>query len=142
MLFIAMMDAAALAAVSASGVSLGVNSAMSASLTAGLRAASALATNAPAFCCSLSTVSLARLDRFSFRSLAYSGSWALRDSRDIGVLLGWVRASPSPQPSPAFAGEGAGESGWLGGLQDLVALLPVAGAELVGLQRIEHAQHL
>jgi hypothetical protein len=70
MLFIAMMAAAALAAVSASGDSLGANSAMSASLTAELRAANALATNAPAFCCSVSTVSAARLDRLSFRSLA------------------------------------------------------------------------
>src|SRR5215470_17958335 len=88
MLFIAMIAAAALAAVSASGDNLGANSAMSASLTAELRAASALATNAPAFCCSVSTVSAARLERLSFRSLAYSGSWAFRDSRDMEVLLG------------------------------------------------------
>ncbi len=70
MLFIAMIAAAALAAVSASDVSFGANSAMSASLTAELREASALATNAPAFCWSVRTVSDARLDRFSFRSLA------------------------------------------------------------------------
>src|SRR5215468_9974286 len=88
MLFIAMIEAAALAAFSASGDSFGANSAMSAWLTAELRAANALATNAPAFCCSLSTVSVARLERFSFRSLAYSGNCCFRDSRDIEVLLG------------------------------------------------------
>src|SRR5262249_6092267 len=160
MLFIAMIEAAALAAVSASGDSFGANSAMSASLTAELRAASALATNAPAFCCSLSTVSAARLERFSFRSLAYSGSCCFRDSRDIGkspwmgsclaltLSLSRIRGrgdsggtSGLDGPLARAAGEDGGE-GALRGLQDRLALLPVAGAKLVGLQRVEHAQDL
>ena len=70
MLFIAMIEAAAFAASSAAGDSFGPNSATSASVTTGLRDASAEATKVPARCCSLSDGSAARLDRFSFRSLA------------------------------------------------------------------------
>src|SRR5260221_6670204 len=69
----------------------------------------------PAFCCGLRSCSDARLERLSLRSRAYSGSRSFRTSMDMDASLG--------------------------GLQDVVALLPVAGAELVGLQRIEHAQH-
>src|SRR3954453_13130296 len=69
----------------------------------------------PAFCCGLRSCSDARLDRLSLRSRAYSGSRSFRTSIDM------IASSR--------------------GLQDVFALLPVAGAKLVGLQRIEHAQH-
>jgi len=105
-----------------------------------------LATNAPAFCCSVSTVSAARLDRLKFQVLGVFGQLLLsgisiehrRDS-----LHGFV-PSPSPQPSPAFAGEAAGEEHVrLSGLQDVVRpSASLQGAELVGLERVEHAQHL
>src|SRR5262245_40065399 len=108
MLFIAMIEAAAFVALSASGDSFGANSAMSAWLTAEFRAANALATNAPAFCCSLSTVSLARLERFSFRSLAYSGNCCFRDSRDMGATPWFVRPHRVPLPR---AGEELGKEG-------------------------------
>src|SRR5215470_10665668 len=44
-------------------------------------------------------------------------------------------------PKESAAGEVRPPLG-LSGLQDLIALLPVAGAELVGLQSVEHAQDL
>src|SRR5580704_1480052 len=115
MLFIAISDAAILAALSASGESSGPNVSTMACVVGAWLAARAAAMKLPAFCCGLRSGSDARLDRLSLRSRAYSGSRSFRRSMDMAVSSG--------------------------GLQDVVALLPVAGAELVGLQRIEHAQH-
>src|SRR5882757_6417284 len=115
MLFIAISDAAILAAASASGDSSGPNASTMACVVGAWLAASAAAMKLPAFCCGLRSCSDARLDRLSLRSRAYSGSRSFRTSMDMAVSSG--------------------------GLQDVVALLPVAGAELVGLQCVEHAQH-
>src|SRR5882757_8901212 len=115
MLFIAISDAAILAAASASGDSSGPNASTMACVVGAWLAASAAAMKLPAFCCGLRSCSDARLDRLSLRSRAYSGSRSFRTSMDMAVSSG--------------------------GFQDLVALLPVAGAELVGLQGVEHAQH-
>src|SRR6266481_1010335 len=115
MLFIAISAAAILAAFSASGESSPPKASTTACVVGAWLAASAAVTKLPAFCCGLRICSYARLDRLSFRSRAYSGSRSFRASMDMASSLR--------------------------GLQDVVALLPVAGAELVGLQRIEHAQH-
>src|ERR1044072_4831759 len=115
MLFIAISEAAILAAFSASGVSSGPNASTTACVVGAGLAASAAAMKLPAVCCGLRSCSDARLDRLSLRSRAYSGSRSFRTSIDMVASLC--------------------------GLQDLVALLPVAGAQLVGLQRIQHAQH-
>src|SRR5262245_54169106 len=116
MLFIAISAAAILTAFSASGVSSGPKTSTTACVVGAWLAASAAATKLPALCCGLRRCSDATLDRLSLRSRAYSGSRSFRTSIDMMM-------------------------GSLGGLQDLVALLPVAGAELVGLQGVEHAQH-
>jgi hypothetical protein len=87
MLFIAMMLAAARAAVSASGESLGANSEKIALVTLRSRLARAQAMKVPARCCSVRPGSLARLDRLSFRSLAYSGRAFFRASMDLGFSL-------------------------------------------------------
>src|SRR5258708_26981799 len=115
MLFIAISGAAILAAASASGDSSGPTASTRACVVGAWLAASAAAMKQPAFCCALRSCSDARLDRLSLRSRAYSGSRSFRASMDMD-------ASSS-------------------GLQDLAAPLPVAGAELVGLQRVEHAPH-
>src|SRR4029434_11063071 len=115
MLFIAISEAAILAAFSASGVSSLPNASTTACVVGAWLAASAAAMKLPAFCCGLRSCSDARLDRLSLRSRAYSGSWSFRTSIDMIASLR--------------------------GLQDVVALLPVAGAELVGLQGVEDAQH-
>src|SRR6266853_444237 len=115
MLFIAISDAAILAAFSASGESSAPNVSTMACVVGAWLAARAAAMKLPAFCCGLRSCSDARLERLSLRSRAYSGSRSFRTSMDMDASSG--------------------------GLQDVVALLPVAGAELVGLQRIEHAQH-
>src|SRR5258708_8149975 len=115
MLFIAISDAAILTASSASGESSGPNASTTTCVVGAWLAARAAAMKLPAFCCGLRSCSDARLERLSLRSRAYSGSRSFRTSMDMDASSG--------------------------GLQDVVALLPVAGAELVGLQRIEHAQH-
>src|SRR5216684_5384321 len=115
MLVLAISDAAILAAFSASGESSPPKASTTACVVGAWLAASAAVTKLPAFCCGLRSCSDARLDRLSLRSRAYSGSRSFRTSMDMASSLR--------------------------GLQDVVALLPVAGAELVGLQRIEHAQH-
>src|SRR3982074_1347919 len=114
MLFIAISDAAILAAFSASGESSGPNASTTACVVGAGLAARAAAMKLPAFCCGLRSCSDARPGRLSLRARAFSGSRSFRTSMDMAVSSG--------------------------GLQDVVALLPVAGAELVGLQRIEHAQ--
>src|SRR6266851_4613660 len=115
MLFIAISDAAILAAASASGESSGPNASTTACVVGAWLAARAAAMKLPALCCGLRSCSDARLDRLSLRSRACSGSRSFRTSIDMDASSG--------------------------GLQDVVALLPVAGAELVGLQCVEHAQH-
>ena len=70
MLFMPMMAAAALAALSASGESAGAKLAVTARVVFSLRAARAQAMKVPARCCSVSTASCASEDRLSFRSLA------------------------------------------------------------------------
>src|SRR5215212_4254255 len=115
MLFIAISEAAILAAFIASAVSSPANASTTACVVGAWLAASAAAMKLPAFRCGLRSCSDARLDRLSLRSRAYSGSRSFRMSIDMVASLR--------------------------GLQDLFALLPVAGAKLVGLQRIKHAQH-
>src|SRR6185437_9341858 len=80
-----MMLAAARAAFSASGESLGANPAVIAAVTSALRDASAVAMNVPARCWSLSDGSAASEDRLSFRSFAYSGRRFFRCSRDMRI---------------------------------------------------------
>src|SRR5262245_39520757 len=84
MLFIPMIAAAARAAFSASGDSLAANSEKIALVVVRSREARAQAMKVPARCCSVSRASLARLDRLSFRSLAYSGRAFFRASIDMG----------------------------------------------------------
>src|SRR5512145_1097947 len=101
MLFMPMIAAAALAALSAAGSSLDANSSLIAAITCGWRAASAETMKVPASCCWVSVVSAARLDRLSFRSLAYSGSKDFRDSSDmLALLLGRFIQMKPPSPSP------------------------------------------
>src|SRR5260370_16496368 len=107
MLFIAISDAAILAAASASGESSGPNASTTTCVVGAWLAARAAAMKLPAFCCGLRSCSDARLDRLSLRSRAYSGSRSFRTSMDMAVSSG--------------------------GLQDVVALLPVAGPHLAGL---------
>src|SRR5512139_2761658 len=115
MLFIAISEAAILAAASDSGESSTPNVSTTVRVVGAWSAASAAAMKLPAFCCGLRSCSDARLERLSLRSRAYSGSRSFRTSIDMDSSLR--------------------------GLEDVVALLPVAGAEFVGLQRVEHAQH-
>src|SRR5512132_2582305 len=131
MLFIAMIAAAAFAAPSATGAILGANSPTSASMTFELRDASAATTNVPARCCSVSAGSAARLDKLSLRSFAYSGKAFFSFSRDIVALPSDESGAGSlPAPGPRSCG-----------FQNVFALLPVAGAQLVRLQSIEDTQH-
>src|SRR5688500_10990632 len=116
MLFMPMSAAAVRAARSASGESRALALAATAWSRAGLRAAIAEARAVPQVCCSLSSCCCRTLARLSFRSRAWSGRPA-RSSSSV-IVIG------------------------SGGLQRVLALLPVAGAELVGLQRVEHAQDL
>src|SRR5215471_4801580 len=115
MLFIAISAAAVLAAFSASGERSPANASTRSRVVGAWLAASAAAMKQPAFCCGLRSCSDAWLERLSLRSRAYSGSRSFRTSMDMVLSLG--------------------------GLEDVLAPLPVAGAELVGLQGIEDAQH-
>src|SRR5512132_875446 len=131
MLFIAMIAAAAFAAPSATGAILGANSPTSASMTFELRDASAATTNVPARCCSVSAGSAARLDKLSLRSFAYSGKAFFSFSRDIAALPSDESGAGSlPAPGPRSCG-----------LENVFALLPVAGAQLVHLQSVQDTQH-
>src|SRR4051812_19348569 len=184
MLFMPMMLAEVLAAFSASGVSCGPTSPTISLIPVGLRLASAGATKVPARCCGVSAGSVARLPRFSFWSLAYSGRRLRRASSDMagssegsGMLEGGGAdrgdrrmAIRSANPLPRHRRGGAGVYGGLNAprsatqeglvsrlpasrtksgrlveqgvrVQHVLALLPVAGAELVGLQGVEDAQH-
>src|SRR5580700_4845234 len=131
MLFIAMMLAAARAALRAAALSLGTNSAKTARVTVRSRLASAQAMKVPARCCSLRPVSCASDDRFSFRSLAYSGKAFLRASMLMGTSFkefsngALIPEGMRDPPNGLRRGSGRG-------LDDLFALLPVAGAEFVG----------
>src|SRR5690606_19880573 len=89
------------------------------------RVAAAVASRVPHSCCSLSTVVRASEERLSFRSLAYSGSEFFR----VSMLTALPRLSDARRQQ--FAGVDGG-----------IALLPVAGAQFVGLQRVQHPQHL
>src|SRR5258705_10554060 len=88
MLFIAMIEAAALAASSASGERCSLASPTIAAMTLRLREASAVATRVPHRCCSLSSVSITRAARLSRWSLAYAGSFSFRASIRIEILRG------------------------------------------------------
>src|SRR5712664_26958 len=88
MLFIAMIEAAALAASSASGERCSFASPTIPAMTLRLREASAVATRVPHRCCSLSSVSITRAARLSRWSLAYSGSFSFKASIDIEILRG------------------------------------------------------
>src|SRR5882724_320117 len=91
MLFIAMIEAAALAASSASGERCSFASRTIAAMTLRLREASAVATRVPHRCCSLSSVSITRAARLSRWSLAYSGSFSFKASIDIEILREGMR---------------------------------------------------
>src|SRR6266436_6101304 len=91
MLFIAMIEAAALAASSASGERCSFASPTIAAMTLRLREASAVATRVPHRCCSLSSVSITRAARLSRWSLAYAGSFSFRASIDIEILREGMR---------------------------------------------------
>src|ERR1700739_2989607 len=111
-----MIAAAACEAVTCAASRCAAASAPRSRLKAALREASALASATAQICRSLkpgAPAGVSTAPRFSCRSRAYAGS----DSR---------------MASRVFMS---------GRLQGLFALLPVAGAELVGLQRIEHPQH-
>src|SRR3954471_273266 len=85
MLFIAMIDAADLAAFNASGDRRGANSARTAAVTVGLRDARAEAMKVPARTSSDRAGSPAREPRFRRRSFAYSGRTVFKDSRDMNI---------------------------------------------------------
>src|SRR5579864_4445753 len=111
-----MIAAAACAAVTCAASRCEAASAPSSRLKAALREASADASATAQICRSSSPGAPAvvrTLPKFSCRSRAYAG----RLSRSVSRVL------------------------ISGRLQGLFALLPVAGTELVGLQRIENAQH-
>src|SRR5271165_938110 len=95
-----MIDAAALAAASASAFSCGPNSATSAAVTLALRDASAAAMKVPARCCVVRLGSVASEPRFSLMSFAYWGSADLRDSRDI---VGFSRGKEDALPAAVRA---------------------------------------
>src|SRR5687768_16210029 len=111
-----MIEAAPRAAVSASGDRCAAASAAIAATTSALRDVVAAATAVPHACCGVSAVEPAITPRLMRWSFAYSGSRFLRSSIDMVISSR--------------------------GGERLLALLPVARAELVGLQRVEHAQHL
>src|SRR5712671_743317 len=86
-----MIEAAALAASSASGERCSLASPTIAAMTLRLREASAVATRVPHRCCSLSSVSITRAARLSRWSLAYAGSFSFRASIDIEILREGMR---------------------------------------------------
>src|ERR1700744_1977560 len=91
------------------------------------RVAAALASKVPHSCSSFSS-ELRTIDpRLSLRSLAYSGSASFK----LSTLM-----SLSNQTGLCGSRE------QLAGVQGRVALAPVAGAQLVGLQCVQDAQHL
>src|ERR1700751_1718853 len=118
-----MIDAAPSAAWYASDDRLAAASAPISASTWVFRVAAALASSVPQSCSSLSTVLRVIEPRLSLRSLAYSGSAALRFSTLISPPL--CRCLEQ-----------------LAGVDGRVALAPVAGAQLVGLQRVQDSQHL
>ena len=116
-----MIAAAPLAASTASGVRWSAASAAISRSTTGLRAATAQARAVPQACSGLSVEVPMVEPRLSLMSLAYSGRAALTASRPM-------------------SGPGAGEQRV--GVEGGAALVPVARAQLVGLQGVEHPQHL
>src|SRR5687768_10966432 len=116
MLFMPMIEAAPRAAAIASGERCAIASAAIAAATSGLRAVVAAASAVPHACCGVRTVEPAIAPRLMRRSRACSGRRSFSLSIDMTVL--------------SRCGE------------RLLALLPVARAELVGLQGVEDAQHL
>src|SRR6185312_3288178 len=120
-----MMDAAASAAWYASAVKVSAASLPISASTRAFRVAAALASRVPHSCSSFSSALRVIEPRLSLRSLAYSGSAALRFSTLISPSRGLSRSLEQ-----------------LAGVQRRVALTPVAGTQLVGLQRVQHAQHL
>src|SRR6516162_710132 len=119
-----MMDAAPNAAWYASADRVSAASAPISASTCVFRVAAALASRVPQSCSSFSTVLRVIEPRLSFRSLAYSGSASFRFSTLISILL-------SGRSLEQFTG-----------VDRRVALTPVARTQLVGLQRIQHPQHL
>src|SRR3546814_2212552 len=94
----------------------------------------------PARGCSVRPGSVASDPRLSLRSRAYSGRAVFRLSR---LMAKFLVSSGSARPAAsqtAMRRKPVAEAA-LRGLQDVFALLPVAGAEFVGLQGVAHAQH-
>src|SRR5690349_10208595 len=118
-----MIEAAPSAALYASADRLSAASAPIEPSTCALRLAAALASRVPHSCSSFSTVLRVIEPRLSLRSLAYSGSASLRFSTLI--------SSPLRRCLEQLAG-----------VDGRVALAPVAGAQLVGLQSVQDPQHL
>lgn len=116
-----MIEAAPSAASNASAERVSPASSAISRKTVAFFVAAAAARKVPHSCCSLSSVERASELRLSLRSFAYSGSAFLRLSIDIFL--------------DAFLQQ-------LTGVDGRVALLPVAGAQLVRLESIEDAQHL
>src|SRR4051794_20280888 len=118
-----MIDAAPRAASSAAGVRWGAAASSIAAVTSALREVCAAQTAVPHACCGVRAAAASIRPRLSRRSRAYPGSRSFRRSMAVVVML-----------TPFIAASGRAER--------RLALVPVARAQLVGLQRIEHAQHL
>src|SRR6516225_9091713 len=123
-----MMDAAPNAAWYASADRVSAASAPISASTCVFRVAAALASRVPQSCSSFNTALRVIEPRLSLRSLAYSGSASFRFSTLISLLLPGLGLSRSPEQ--------------LTGVDRRVALAPVAGTQLVGLQSIQDPQHL
>src|ERR1700754_1145382 len=123
-----MIDAAPSAAWYASADRLSAASAPISASTWVFRVAAALASSVPHNCSSFSTVLRVIEPRLSLRSFAYSGSASLRFSTVISPPMSRSELRRSLEQ---FAG-----------IQGRVALAPVAGAQLVGLQSVQDPQHL
>src|SRR6516165_576785 len=109
-----MIAAAAMASSTVAAPTAARASASTASRSRGLRAATAAATATPQRCASP-------------RLLSPSTAWTLSARSRAGA---------------GIASRAASRALMSGRLQRRLALVPVAGAELVGLQSVEHAQHL
>src|SRR5665213_833564 len=122
MLFIPISAAAVRAAASAGSDKWRAASATTASRSLLLRVAMAEATDVPQICCSLRCGEVSTLPRLMRRSLAQSGM-ASRMAPRTSVTVVAVMSSSC-------------------GLQGVLAFLPVAQAELIGLEGVEQAQRL
>src|ERR1017187_5280480 len=135
MLFMPIMAAAPLAASSASGVRWVGASSRAAVINSWLREVMAEATTVPHACCWFKSVCWrTTLEKLSFRSLAYGGIDSINSSRFMDLTFG-----VTTEREGSARASGARETYLY--LKSLLPFLPVAGAELVGLKRVENTQH-